>query len=71
VALLLPRFTANETSKRVDKAVQAGEAVQAGSSGDDYLRRRGVPILSYGVGGAMLYSRPERQVLRLDRQRLG
>jgi hypothetical protein len=73
LAQLASRFRENDQAAKVDKAVQAGEAVQANphTSGADALALRGLPVLiKGGFGGAVLGSRPERAVLRLDR-RLG
>jgi hypothetical protein len=71
VALLLPRFTADETHRRVDKAVQAGEAVQVaqGSAGGDRRDLRMIPVIGPGIESAIPFTRPDRAILRLDRQR--
>jgi len=68
LAQLLPRFTADETSKRVSKAV--GESEQSrmlpGTAGGDWRRLRGLPVIARGVSGEVMGSRPDRAVLRLD-----
>jgi hypothetical protein len=66
----MPKYRPNEQAAKVERIVSTPLEVAPGSSGDDYLRRRGVPILSFGgAGGSMLHTRPERQVLRLDDRR--
>jgi hypothetical protein len=64
--VLLPKYRLDELPAKVEKIVAEAPQAGPGSSGDGYLRRRGVPILSRGVGGAQLGTRPEREVLRLD-----
>jgi len=70
VSQLASRFRENDQPAKVDRAIQAGEAVQANphASGGDALALRGLPVLvKGGCGGAVLGSRPDRAVLRLDR----
>jgi hypothetical protein len=64
--VLLPKYRPDELPAKVEKIVAEAPQAGPGSGGDGYLQRRGVPILSRGVGGAMLHSRPEREVLWLD-----
>ena len=60
----------SSTDVHVDRAVQAASGVvQANphASGGDALALRGLPVLvKGGFGGAVLGSRPDRAVLRLD-----
>jgi hypothetical protein len=65
--VLLPKFRPNELPAKVEKLVSQPAQVVAGASGDDHLRRRGLPILGAGVAGAMANSRPDRAILELDR----
>jgi hypothetical protein len=66
--VLLPKYRPDELPAKVEKIVSTPSEVAPGSSGDDYLRRRGVPILSFGgAGGSMLNTRPEREVLKLEK----
>ena len=72
VAPLASRFRPDDQAAKVDKAVRAGEPVQVapGSTGDDWQRRRGAPNIGrFTPGGAMFGSRPEREVLKLDRRK--
>jgi hypothetical protein len=64
----MAKYRQDELPAKVQKIVADAPQAGPGSSGDGYLQRRGVPILSRGVGGAMLHSRPERQVLQLDKR---
>jgi predicted TPR repeat methyltransferase len=69
LAQLASRFRENDQPAKVDRAVQAGEeGVQANphASGGDALALR--VLVKGGFGGAVLGSRPDRAVLRLDRQ---
>jgi hypothetical protein len=65
----MAKYRPDELPAKVERIVAEAPQAGPGSSGDGYLQRRGVPILSRGVGGAMLHSRPERQVLRIDERR--
>jgi hypothetical protein len=59
----------NEQATKVDKAVKAGEDMQVGPGlgATDWRRMRGLPILTRGIGGTLLGSRPEREVLKVDK----
>jgi hypothetical protein len=65
----MAKYRPDELPAKVEKIVSEAPQAGPGSSGDGYLQRRGVLILSRGVGGAMLGSRPERGILKLDRRR--
>jgi len=49
--------------------VKAGEDMQVGPGlgATDWRRMRGLPILTRGIGGTLLGSRPEREVLKVDK----
>jgi hypothetical protein len=66
--VLMPKFRPDELPAKVQKIVSTPSEVAPGSSGDDYLRRRGVPVLSVGVAGVMANTRPDRAVLQLDKR---
>jgi hypothetical protein len=68
---LLPRYRPDDSGDRVSKAVGVSETAQAGpgAAGGGWRHLRGLPVLTYGVGGAMLGTRPEREVLKLDRRK--
>jgi hypothetical protein len=68
---LLPRYEVDETPGKVAKAVREGEAAQvktfAGSTpAGDERRLRGIPCVGPNVEGSINYTRPDREVLRLD-----
>jgi hypothetical protein len=69
LAQLLPRFTAEETSKRVQKAVGSSEQSRMlpGTAAGDWRKLRGLPVIARGISGEVMGSRPDRAVLRLDR----
>jgi hypothetical protein len=71
VASLPPRYLPDDSGARVKKASQEDGPMSAapGSAGGDWRRLRGLPVLTFGIGGAMLGSRPEREVLKLDRRK--
>lgn len=61
---LLPRFRRVEPTIVVPTTAPEIHA----AAGGDHIQLRGIPVLAYGVGGAQLGSRPEREVLRLDKK---
>jgi hypothetical protein len=66
VALLLPRFTADETPRRVKKAIEASETVLPNPRAlpNDARRLRGIPAIGRNVAGEVFGSRPDREVIR-------
>jgi hypothetical protein len=72
VAPLLPSFTPDDSGTRVAKAVQAGGEIHVGpgSAGGHWRQLRGLPVIGrFTAGGAMFGSRPECEVLKLDRRK--
>jgi hypothetical protein len=59
---LLPRF------RRSQPEPPPLQRSYASSADERHLRLRGIPVLTQGVGGAVLGSRPERAILKLDRR---
>jgi hypothetical protein len=66
VALLLPRFTADETPRRVEKAVGDVAPVLPNPRAlpNDATRLRGIPAIGRNVAGEVFGSRPDREVVR-------
>jgi hypothetical protein len=63
----MPRFKADETSKRVQKAVGESErSMLPGTAGGYWRKLRGLPVIARGISGEVMGSRPDRAVLRLD-----
>ena len=71
VAPLLPRFRPDDSGARVQKAIRWVEPMSAGAgpAGGDWRQPRGLPVIGrFTAGGAMFGSRPEREILKLDRR---
>jgi len=64
----MAKYRPDELPAKGQKIVSEPSQLTPGSSGDDYLRRRGVPVLSFGVAGAMANTRPDRAIMRLDKR---
>lgn len=61
---LLPRFRKVEPTIVIPTTNQEIHT----AAGGDHIRLRGIPCIAYGVGGAQMGSRPEREVLKLDKR---
>jgi hypothetical protein len=70
-SLLAARYRRDDSGARVARAIQEDRPISAapGSAGGDWRHLRGLPLITRTVGGSMLGSRPEREILKLDRRK--